>query len=80
MHELSITEELLHIINEKALEAGISKVYEINLKIGEFSGIFSDALLFAFEVLSKDTITEGAIVKIEKSNGDELQVLSFEGD
>jgi len=80
MHELSITEELLQIINEKALEAGINKVYEINLKIGEFSGIFSDALLFAFEVLSKDTITEGAIVKIEKSNGDELQVLSFEGD
>ena len=80
MHELSIAEELLQIITEKAAQVGIGKIEQINLKIGEFSGILPDALVFAFEMLSKDTITDGARIEIEQSGGNELQVLSFEGD
>jgi hydrogenase nickel incorporation protein HypA/HybF len=80
MHELSITEELLQIINDKASQVGIKRIERINLRIGEFSGVLPDALIFAFELLSKDTITEGAVIEIEKSSGSELQVLSFEGD
>ena len=80
MHELSIAEELLQIITTKASQVGIGKINQINLKIGEFSGVLSDALVFAFEMLSKDTISEGARIEIEQSRGNELQVLSFEGD
>ncbi len=80
MHELSIAEELLQIIIKKASQLGIGKIEQINLKIGEFSGILPDALVFAFEMLSKDTITDGARIEIERSEGNELQVLSFEGD
>jgi len=80
MHELSIAEELLQIITNKASQVGISKIEQINLKIGEFSGILPDALIFAFELLSKDTMMEGARIEIEHSPGNELQVLSFEGD
>lgn len=80
MHELSIAEELLQIITKKASQVGIGKIEQINLKIGEFSGILPDALIFAFEMLSKDTMTEGARIEIERSGGNELQVLSFEGD
>ncbi|MCK4923484.1 MAG: hydrogenase maturation nickel metallochaperone HypA [Spirochaetes bacterium] len=80
MHELSIAEELLQIITNKALQVGIHKIEQINLKIGEFSGVLPDALVFAFEMLSKDTMTEGVRIEIERSGGNELQVLSFEGD
>jgi len=80
MHELSIAEELLRIITEKAKQVGIHKVQQINLKIGEFAGVLPDALIFAFDMLSKDTIFEGARIEIEESAGSELQVLSFEGD
>jgi len=80
MHELSITEELLMIIHRRAEEEGIQKISKINLKIGKYSGVFTDALLFAFDVLSKDTISEGARINIEETGGSELQVLSFEGD
>jgi hydrogenase nickel incorporation protein HypA/HybF len=80
MHELSIAEELLSIITEKAAQVGIHKISRIDLKIGEFSGILPDALVFAFEMLSKETMSEGARIEIEESEGNELQVLSFEGD
>lgn len=111
MHELSIAEELLNIIEREAESAGIKKVNKINLRVGEMSGIVVDSLLFAFEVLSKNRITEGAEVIVEKTaveffcancgaklkgdeercsvcgsiefnpeGGEELQILSFEGD
>jgi hydrogenase nickel incorporation protein HypA/HybF len=80
MHELSIAEELLQIITKKAALVGIGKIERINLKIGEFSGVLPDALVFAFEMLSKDTIMECAEIEIEQSGGNELQVISFEGD
>jgi hydrogenase nickel incorporation protein HypA/HybF len=80
MHELSIAEELLNIITEKARQAGIGKISRINLRIGEFSGVLPDALVFAFEMLSRDTISQGARIEIEETEGSELQVLSFEGD
>jgi hydrogenase nickel incorporation protein HypA/HybF len=80
MHELSIAEELLQIITEKASQVGIGKIERINLKIGEFSGILPDALVFAFEMLSRDTIAQSAEIEIEQAGGNELQVLSFEGD
>lgn len=65
MHELSIAEELLEIITTRASQEGIRKVEKINLRIGEFSGIMPDSLEFAFEMLSKGTLTEGASVEIE---------------
>ena len=66
MHELSIAGELLGIIFENAEKAGIKKVSEVNLRIGEFSGILPDALQFAFEVLSQEKMTEGAQLNIKK--------------
>ena len=66
MHELSIAEELLDIIYRYAEDAGISKISSVNLRIGEFSGIFPDSLEFAFEVLSEGKITENADLNIEK--------------
>jgi hydrogenase nickel incorporation protein HypA/HybF len=111
MHELSIAEELLDIIEKRAGQEGIQKVDRINLRIGELSGVFPDSLEFAFEVLSKGKITEGAYLDVEMSavkvrcalcgkyvisgeescpscgssefslsGGDELEIISFEGD
>ena len=110
MHELSIAEELLRIIEKRASEEGIGSVEKIELRIGEYSGILPDSLQFAFEVLSKGKLTEGASVEVEMISpkflcgkcgeevisyetncpkcgsedltlrrGDELEIISFEG-
>ncbi len=65
MHELSIAEELLEIIETRAQGAGIGRVERITLKIGEYSGIMPEALEFAFEVLSRGKITEGAEIEMQ---------------
>jgi hydrogenase nickel incorporation protein HypA/HybF len=65
MHELSIAEELLEIIETRAQGAGIGRVERITLRIGEYSGIMPEALEFAFSVLSRGRITEGAEIEIQ---------------
>jgi hydrogenase nickel incorporation protein HypA/HybF len=60
MHEYSITQSLLSLALEKADEAKASKITQINLVIGELSGIVSECVQFYFDFLSKDTIASGA--------------------
>ena len=55
MHELSITQNILSIALEKANEVQASKVTEINLVIGELSGVVDECVEFYFGFLSKDT-------------------------
>jgi hypothetical protein len=62
MHELGVTENIVNIALAKAGEAQASKVIRINLIIGEMSGFVPDCIQFYFDTLSKDTITQGAVL------------------
>ena len=66
MHELSITQEILNITLEKAKEAQATKIKEINLVIGEMSGIVDDCIQFYFDFLSKDSIASGASLSFKR--------------
>lgn len=66
MHEVSIMENAISIILEKAKENNLKNISKITIKIGELSGVMSDSLIFAFNSLSKGTIAEGAKFSIEK--------------
>jgi len=65
MHEAGITESMLSLALEKAGEAQAKKITSINLVIGELSGVVGDCVQFYFDVLSKDTIAEGAALNFE---------------
>ncbi|MFC1949380.1 hydrogenase maturation nickel metallochaperone HypA [Chloroflexota bacterium] len=60
MHEFSITQSILNIALEKAEEAKASRVTNINLVVGELSGVVDDCVEFYFDFMSKDTIAAGA--------------------
>ncbi len=62
MHELSVTEGLLSIVNEEAKKRGVEKVARINLVIGELASIIDDSVQFYFDILSKGTASEGAVL------------------
>jgi hydrogenase nickel incorporation protein HypA/HybF len=64
MHEMSVLSSILDIVNQTAREAGAKQVKQINLVIGERANIVDDSLLFAFSLLSSNTLCEGAELAI----------------
>ena len=60
MHELSITQNILDIVLDKAKAADAKKVTRINLVIGELSGVVSDCVQFYFDFLKKGNAAEEA--------------------
>jgi len=66
MHELGITQGILDIVREKAQEVGASRVTTINLVIGMMSGIVDDSVQFYFDILSQDSLAQGATLSFSR--------------
>lgn len=66
MHEASIATELLKIAIHECNQNGYKKIDSIKVKIGRATGIMTDALLFAFNVLKEGTSAEKASLIIEE--------------
>ncbi len=66
MHEVSIIQNVIKIVSEKAIENKLTKVNKVTLKIGELSGVMAECLNFAFEICIMDTMLEGSTLEIEK--------------
>ncbi|MDI6689865.1 MAG: hydrogenase maturation nickel metallochaperone HypA [Actinomycetota bacterium] len=65
MHELGITENILSIALEQAQQRDAKKILKIRLKIGEMTAVVDECIRFYFEILSKDTMAEGAEIEVE---------------
>lgn len=66
MHEVSIIQNVIKIVSEKAIENKLTKVTKVCLKIGELSGVMPECLNFAFKICIIDTMLEGSTLEIEK--------------
>jgi len=66
MHEVSIIQNVIKIVIDKATENKFTKVNKVSLKIGELSGVMSESLNFAFKSCIMDTMLEGSTLEIEK--------------
>jgi len=64
MHELSIAHNIIEIVKEN-ISPGM-QVKIINIKLGDLSGVIKESLEFCFEVITKGTELDGAVLKIEK--------------
>lgn len=66
MHELSITRNVLDIVIEHAKRAKAKRVSAINLVVGDLTGFVDDSIQFYFDMLSPDTLAEGARLVIQR--------------
>ena len=66
MHELSIATGILDVVVKTAEEHGLSSVTLVKTQIGELRMVFPDALSFAFEACSRNTLAENAVLEIEE--------------
>jgi hydrogenase nickel incorporation protein HypA/HybF len=63
MHELPITEGILKIATDAA---GGRPITTIHLVVGELSSIVDDSVQFYFDMLSKGTAAEGAVLDFQR--------------
>jgi hydrogenase nickel incorporation protein HypA/HybF len=69
VHEFSVTSQIVQSVLAEAEKRGAKKVTEVDLVIGKLTFLGLEQLRFAFEVLTKDTILEGAKLVIEEQEG-----------
>jgi hydrogenase nickel incorporation protein HypA/HybF len=61
MHELAIMQDIVDTVCKVAGEAQVSRVL---LEIGSMSGLAADSLRFCFDLCTKATMLEGALLEI----------------
>ncbi len=69
MHELSLAEGILQIIEDAALRQSFSRVTEVRLEIGALSGVEIEALDFCLDVVLRGSVAEGARLVLEPVPG-----------
>jgi hydrogenase nickel incorporation protein HypA/HybF len=65
MHELSIAQNIIEIVNDNLNDHQKSIVKSVRVKVGKLTNILPDSLVFSFEALVKDTDLDGAVLEIE---------------
>jgi hydrogenase nickel incorporation protein HypA/HybF len=65
MHEVSIMAEAVRMAEETARAAGRASVTGLKLRVGSLSGAVPEAMRFAFDVVCRGTLAEGAWLEIE---------------
>jgi hydrogenase nickel incorporation protein HypA/HybF len=69
MHEMSLAEGILGIVEDAARAQGFSKVKEIRLEIGALAGVEIEALKFSLDVVLNDSVASGAALGLEAVPG-----------
>ena len=65
MHEVSIMAEAVRMAAETAQASGAQRVTGVRLRVGTLSGAVPEAMRFAWDVVCRDTVAEGAWLEIE---------------
>ena len=65
MHEVGLMQSTLAIALERAADEGAHRIHRLTMRIGPLSGVVPEALEFAFDVLTRGTIAEGATLEVE---------------
>ena len=69
MHELSLCQRLVEIINQQAADLNCKRVTKVSLEIGQLIAIDPAAFRFGFEVVAVGTLAEKAHLEIIEIKG-----------
>lgn len=69
MHEMSLAESVLQLIEDSARTNGFTRVKTVWLEIGALAGVEVEAMRFCFDVVAKDTVADGTRLEIIETEG-----------
>ncbi len=64
MHELSLCENILQVLEQQAMTQQFQKVKTVWLEIGALSGVETEALRFSFDVVMQGSLADNAQLEI----------------
>lgn len=64
MHEMSLCEGVLRVLEEQAQQQGFARVKTVWLEIGQLAGVEIEAMRFGFDVVMKGSVADGAQLEI----------------
>lgn len=69
MHEMALAESVREIVEDSARAQGTAHVTVVRLEIGKLAQVEVHALRFAFEVVRRGSVAEGARLEIVEVDG-----------
>ena len=69
MHEMSLAEGILQIIEAAARQQGFARVREVRLEIGQLAGVELEALRFCLDSVLQGSLAEGARIDVDHTPG-----------
>ena len=69
MHELSLAQGIVDIVEAQARKERFTTVRRIHLLVGALAHVEPDALAFGFASAARGTVAEGATLDIERPDG-----------
>lgn len=69
MHELTLAESMMEIVENAASQAGVAKVTRVRLSIGALAHVESETLLYCCDVVSRGTVADGARFEVDRPPG-----------
>jgi len=68
MHELSIAQHLVQVVESHAREAEADRVVAVDLRLGAQSHVDADSLRFHFDLLTRDdgSLAQGAEIRVRR--------------
>lgn len=66
MHEMSIAQSLIDIVEQEMNKHGVSKLHTVKVRHGRLANVVPEALHFAWQALTADTPLEGAELVTEE--------------
>ena len=69
MHEMSLAESIVQIVEDTARANGGGRVARVLLEVGRLAGVEIEALRFCFDAASRTSLAEGAALAIEEPDG-----------
>jgi hydrogenase nickel incorporation protein HypA/HybF len=70
VHEMSLCEGVLQVLEDEAKRQHFSKVKTVWLEIGAMSGVEVEAMRFCFDAVIRHTLADGAKLEITKIPGE----------
>lgn len=69
MHEMSLAEGVIQLIEDSARQNDFTRVKTVWLEIGKLAGVEAEAMRFCFEAVSRGSIADGAALEITETPG-----------